>query len=116
MPALSLLFASFALAADPVGPYDWPQWRGPDRDGVSKETGLLKKWPEGGPPLAWKAAGLGEGAASVAVTGGRVYTLGSIGADERVTALEEASGKKVWAVRIGPALREHPLLRWLSQR
>ena len=40
---------------------EWPQWRGPNRDGISKETGLLKQWPESGPPLAWKATGAGRG-------------------------------------------------------
>ncbi len=42
----------------PVG--DWPQWRGPERSGISKESGLLKQWPAGGPPLAWQTANLGE--------------------------------------------------------
>ena len=40
---------------------DWPQWRGPNRDGISAEKGLLKEWPKGGPPLAWQAKGAGEG-------------------------------------------------------
>ena len=69
-----LLAGSLALAAA-----DWPQWRGPKRDGISQESGLLQKWPEGGPPLAWKATGLGEGFASVAVAGGRVITQGQAG-------------------------------------
>jgi outer membrane protein assembly factor BamB/precorrin-6B methylase 2 len=94
----------------------WPQWRGPDRSNVSRETGLLQKWPEGGPPLAWKASGLGEGVASVAVAGGRVFTFGYQGEDERVTALDEATGKKLWDVRIGPAVKENPLMRWMCQR
>jgi outer membrane protein assembly factor BamB/precorrin-6B methylase 2 len=97
-------------------PGHWPQWRGPDRSNVSRETGLLQKWPEGGPPLAWKASGLGEGVASVAVAGGRVFTLGYRGEDERVTALDEATGNKLWDVRIGPALKENPLMRWMCQR
>ena len=68
-----------ALAVAPAGLFasDWPQFRGPDRDGVSKETGLLKEWPEGGPPLAWTATGLGGGYSSVSVAGDRVYTLGN---------------------------------------
>jgi outer membrane protein assembly factor BamB len=99
-------------------PGNWPQWRGPDRSAVSKETGLLKTWPETGPPLAWKVTGLGPGVASVAVAGGRVFTLGERNEDEHVTALEEATGKKLWAVPIGPAVRggQNPLMRWLSQR
>src|SRR3954466_5972451 len=55
---------------------DWPQWRGPNRDNVSTETGLLKEWPKDGPPLLWKATGLGGGHSSVAVVGDRIYTMG----------------------------------------
>ncbi|HEX5271291.1 MAG TPA: PQQ-binding-like beta-propeller repeat protein, partial [Gemmataceae bacterium] len=95
----------------------WPQWRGPRRDGVSPETGLLKEWPEKGPPLAWLAAGLGAGVGSVAIEGGRVYVIGKAGDDEQLVALDEATGKKVWAAALGPAVRgENPLMRWLSQR
>ncbi|HEX4900110.1 MAG TPA: hypothetical protein VFV61_06220, partial [Pyrinomonadaceae bacterium] len=54
---------------------NWPQWRGPNRDGISTETGLLKQWPENGPPLAWKAAGAGFGYSSFAVVNGRLYTM-----------------------------------------
>jgi outer membrane protein assembly factor BamB/precorrin-6B methylase 2 len=97
-------------------PGHWPQWRGASRSAVLSETGLLKKWPDEGPPLAWKAQGLGEGVASVAVAGGRVYTLGYLGNEEHVTALEEVAGKQVWSVRIGPAVNENPSMRWLSQR
>ncbi len=57
-----ILLASVALgaAARDASP-EWPQWRGPNRDAVAKETGLLTQWPEAGPPLAWKASGLGSG-------------------------------------------------------
>ena len=49
---------------------DWPQWQGPDRTAVSKEKGLLQEWPKDGPPLAWKANGIGEGMGGVAVSRG----------------------------------------------
>src|ERR1700752_3412246 len=55
---------------------EWPQWRGANRDGISKETGLLKQWPEGGPPLVWKATGAGGGYSSFAISKGRLYTMG----------------------------------------
>src|SRR5688500_3677038 len=55
---------------------DWPQWRGANRDNVSTETGLLKRWPKDGPPLAWKSTGVGEGYSSVSVAGGRIFTMG----------------------------------------
>jgi outer membrane protein assembly factor BamB len=113
--AVGLAFA-FLSGRPPVRGADWPQWRGPDRTNVSAETGLLKRWPEKGPALAWQAGGLGEGACSVAVARGRLYTLGYRGDDEVVTALDEHTGKKVWARRIGPAVNESPVMRWLSQR
>src|SRR5215208_2700962 len=47
--------------------FDWPQWQGPDRTGVSKETGLLQQWPATGPPLLWSVSGLGAGYGSLAV-------------------------------------------------
>ncbi|MDE0166306.1 MAG: PQQ-like beta-propeller repeat protein [Bryobacterales bacterium] len=82
---------------------DWPQWRGVERDGVSKEAGLLQEWPEGGPPLAWKATGLGEGFASVAVSGGRIITQGQSRGGQSVVALDEATGRVLWRTPNGDA-------------
>src|SRR5689334_20451183 len=50
---------------------DWPQWRGPNRDGISKETGLVKEWPKEGPKLLWQATDLGDGYSTPAIVGGR---------------------------------------------
>ena len=80
---------------------DWPQWRGPHRDGLSAEKNLLKSWPQGGPPLAWKAGGAGEGYSSFAVAGGRIFTLGARGDREYVVALDAATGKRLWEVDHG---------------
>jgi outer membrane protein assembly factor BamB len=88
-----------ALAA-PARSGDWPQWRGPDRTGVSKETGLLKRWPPEGPKLLWKATGLGEGHSTPSVAAGRIYGMGLRGADEVVWALDEATGKMLWSTRV----------------
>ena len=57
---------------------DWAQWRGPNRDAKSNETGLLENWPEDGPPLAWKATGVGGGYSSVAIANGRIFTMGDL--------------------------------------
>ena len=70
---LTILLTGAVCYAD-----DWPQFRGPNRDGKSAETGLLKKWPQGGPEMLWSAGGLGIGFSSVAVAGGFVYTTGMI--------------------------------------
>ena len=80
---------------------DWPQWRGPKRDGISAEKGLLKDWPQGGPPLAWKAGGAGDGYSSFSSSGGRLYTLGARGGREYVMAFDAGTGKKVWEVAHG---------------
>ncbi len=81
---------------------DWPQWRGPERHGRSAETGLLAEWPEGGPRLAFRAAGLGAGFSSVAVVGERIYTLGDLEDGQYVLALSRADGSRLWKTRIGP--------------
>jgi outer membrane protein assembly factor BamB len=82
---------------------DWPQWRGPDRNGHSSDTGLLTSWPEGGPKLVWKIQGLGIGYSSPAVTGGRLYTMGDREGASHVLAFDAASGKPLWATRLGEA-------------
>ncbi len=101
--ALIILCASIEIAAQAGG--NWPQWRGPNRDGISKETGLLKQWPENGPPLAWKATGAGGGYSSFAVANGRLVTMGLKGNRESVIAFDVATGKEVWATPHGSPFR-----------
>ena len=81
---------------------DWPQWQGPDRTRISKETGLLKEWPAGGPRLIWTANNLGSGYGSMSVAGDRVYLQGARGNNSFVIALNRADGKEVWAKPLGP--------------
>jgi outer membrane protein assembly factor BamB len=81
---------------------DWPQWRGPDRSGVSKESGLLKQWPEGGPKLLWQVNDLGDGYATPIVVGDRIYMLSNTGMEnEFVQAISAGDGKVIWTARIG---------------
>jgi outer membrane protein assembly factor BamB len=103
VPLLVTAVACLALPAglSSLGTDDWPQWRGPKRDGISAERGLLKTWPAGGPPLAWKAQGAGEGYSSFASAGGRLYTMGARGGTEYVMAFDAATGKKLWDVDHG---------------
>jgi outer membrane protein assembly factor BamB len=75
---------------------DWPQFMGPARDNISKETGLLKEWPKDGPALAWKIKGIGDGHSSVAVANGKIFTAGKEGDSTFVYALNEADGKPLW--------------------
>ena len=80
---------------------DWPQWRGPNRDGRSAETGLLTEWPSAGPPLAWKAAGAGTGYSSISTSAGKLFTVGSRGGTEFVHAFDLATGRKLWEAANG---------------
>lgn len=79
---------------------DWSQFRGPNRDGVSPDTGLLKEWPASGPALAWKTTGLGLGYSSVVVHKDRLFTMGELGGATSLHCLTVA-GKITWTVKVG---------------
>jgi outer membrane protein assembly factor BamB len=92
----------FCICVINVSAADWPQWRGPDRSGVSKESGLLKQWPSGGPKLVWQVDDLGDGYSTPVVVGTRIYFLSNTGMDnEFVQARSTADGKVIWTTRVG---------------
>jgi outer membrane protein assembly factor BamB len=99
--AVSVLIWSLPTPLLTRAPSDWPQWRGPRRDGIAAEKGLLKQWPTGGPPVAWTATGAGDGYSSFAVANGRLFTLGARGDIEYAIAFDAASGKPLWSVAHG---------------
>ena len=106
---LWLLLAPLAAAAQNVpdgliaSPEpDWPQWRGPRRDGISEEKGLLPSWPAGGPALLWKIDGLGTGWSSPIIVGERLYITGDVGDDLVIFALDH-NGKVQWRAKNGRA-------------
>lgn len=101
--SLAAMLAGAGLLPTVARALDWPQWQGPDRNAISKETGLLQEWPEGGPPLAWRIEGLGGGDSAPSVAAGRLFGMSHRGEDEVVWALSEADGKEIWATRLGPA-------------
>jgi len=102
LAAASLSFGqSSKKEKDAAGVPDWGQFRGPKRDGISPDTGLLKEWPKGGPTLAWTAKGIGAGFSSVSIAGKMVYTMGDIGDSACVIALSVADGKMVWTAKVG---------------
>jgi len=92
--------ADDGLIASPEA--DWPQWRGPRRDGISDEKGLQQSWPEGGPELLWKTDGLGKGWSSPIIVGDRMYITGDVGDDLIVFALDR-NGKEQWRANNGKA-------------
>jgi len=106
MRSFKLLFASLvgfiiaAVAADK----DWPQWHGPDRTNLSTETGLLKRWPQSGPPLAWSISGLGRGYGSTAIQGDRIFVQGTQADGSALFCLNRNDGKTVWAKTLGRTL------------
>lgn len=93
------------LMAGSIRAEDWPRYRGPEGNGVSKETGLLKAWPAGGPKLLWSAP-LGIGYSSVAVAAGRVFTMYQDGQGQWVAAFNEKSGDLLWKTQTGPIYRD----------
>jgi outer membrane protein assembly factor BamB len=98
--------AATLLSVAAMNAADWPQWQGPDRTGISKETGLLPAWPSSGPSLIWTTQSLGNGYGSIAVAGERIYLQGlqrDRAAVSVVTALNRADGKQVWSKALGPA-------------
>ena len=82
--------------------HDWPQWRGPQRNGVSQEKGLLAEWPKAGPALLWSVADLGAGYSTPSVVGDRLYLMGNAGLEnEFVEARSAKNGQRLWSTRVG---------------
>jgi outer membrane protein assembly factor BamB len=109
MPRLLSLVLTLALALT-LSAADWPQYRGPNRDDVSPETGLLKEWPKGGPAVLWTFTGAGVGYSPPAVVGDRVYLTGGREDKEFLVALDaksvtDGAPKELWVVEIGPTFR-----------
>jgi outer membrane protein assembly factor BamB len=105
---LLLLTQSLAAGTGPAEPFDldWPQWRGPHRDAVSRETGLVADWGEQGPRVRWRIEG-GAGFSSVSVSEERLYTLWDEGGSQILVCLEAATGRQLWRREVGSSF-EHP--------
>src|SRR6476620_5631460 len=104
-PLFALLF--FAAACLSVSGADWPQWRGPERTDISKETGLLKQWPEGGPKQLWLYKDAGLGYSGPAIVAGKLFTMGTRDNEEVLLALDANSGKELWVAKIGKILENN---------
>lgn len=103
--ALCLCFSAVSVTrSDNIGTStsDWPQWRGPQRNGISQESGLLKQWPAEGPKLLWQLNDIGDGYSTPAVVGTRIYLMSNRGKEnEFVQALSTQDGKPIWTTRVG---------------
>ncbi len=107
LAAFLILGAGPALAAGAETPAgaDWPQFRGPQQNGVSPETGLLRSWPEGGPKVLWKKP-IGSGFSTVTAVGDALYTMAVEGESEMAYRLRAADGEVVWRAPLGPVFPE----------
>ena len=111
---------AFTFAASQLLAADWPQWRGPARDDVSKETGLLKQWPEGGPKQLWVFKNAGMGYSGPAIAGGKFFTLGTRDNGEILLTLDANTGKELWVAKLGEVLKNgwgdgpRGTLRWMA--
>ena len=101
LAAASLALLTLAAIGGLAHAANWAQWRGPSRDGISAERGLLKKWPADGPALAWQQDNLGEGYSTPAIVGDRIYLLGNEGLEDEYVLCLDAKGGELWRTRIG---------------
>lgn len=100
--ALATSLHAQSPTSSPVAAGDWPQWRGPDRDDISRETGLLKQWPEGGPKLLWTSNKAGLGYSGFSTSGGTLFTMGANeNSEEELIALDAATGTEKWRTMVG---------------
>ena len=102
---------AMAIAATiaPPAVADWPQWRGPDRNAISTETGLLKQWPENGPPLAWRIEDLGGGYSAPSIAAGRLYGLHRVG-DHVVQGPQQL--RPAAAIAVDPTRSQNITVSW----
>jgi outer membrane protein assembly factor BamB len=100
--SLTLFMLAIAVHAQSPAAHDWFQWRGPERNGISREVGLAREWPASGPPLLWTASGLGAGYGTVSIAGGRLFVQSLRSGRSMVHALNVADGKYIWSKNLGP--------------
>ena len=105
LPSALVLLVFTLMSVSHTTAADWPQWRGPNRNSVSAETGLLTSWSPNAPARAWHAMGIGDGYSSVVVADGLVFTMGRIGNDVLCFAFDVDSGHERWTTNIGTTSR-----------
>ena len=103
---LGIVFSVVALHLSPVAADDWPQWRGPNRDDVSQEKGLLSQWPDGGPDRLWLFTGAGLGYSGMSIVGDTLYTMGAREDQEFLIAVDVIRGAEKWSVPVGAIYKE----------
>src|SRR5437867_1756595 len=99
-----LIAAASAAPGAGKSDFSWPQWRGPDRTDVSKETGLLRLWPQGGPKRLWLYENAGNGYSGPSIANGKYFLLGTRDGNECIIALDANTGKELWLATLGGIL------------
>jgi outer membrane protein assembly factor BamB len=102
---LTALAAASTIATASASSGHWPQWRGPDRTDISKDTGLLKSWPEAGPKRVWLFDKAGLGYSGPAIAGGKLFTMGVREDADHLIAVDANTGKELWSAKIGEVLK-----------
>lgn len=102
---ISGAIAALFITSSTLVAADWPQWRGPSRDDVSKETGLLQSWPESGPKQLWVFKNAGLGYSGYSIVGGKLFTMGIRNGGEELVAVDIKAGKELWSAKIGEILK-----------
>ena len=102
--AIMAFLATVTVLTTSASAEDWPNFRGPARDGKSADTKLLRSWPAGGPRLLWKREGLGAGYSQPVVVDGAIYVTGA-GADAGIVTSFDRSGTVRWRASFGPVYR-----------
>ena len=103
----TLAFLLLAIGWQSSHALDWPQWRGPNRTGISAEKGLLKQWPQGGPKRLWINSQMGNGYSSFAIVKGKLYTMSSRRGTEQLICLDANTGREQWATNLGQELKNN---------
>ena len=99
---IALFLVASALPPTAATAADWPGFRGPNRDGLSPETGLLQKWPDDGPKKLWTAKNLGLGWGTPSVADGVIYGVGTRDGKDGVWAIKESDGSELWFTPFAP--------------
>lgn len=108
--AMFSLFIALHLASPSLAQADWPQWRGPNRDGKAAEQSLLQTWPEGGPSLKWTFHETGLGYSAFSVVGDRLFTMGTSSGKSFVVCIDTNNGSEIWRSDVSRAADEEEYL------
>jgi len=107
MTRFPALWSLCILSASTLSAADWPQWRGPGRDGKSSETSTIQNLEQTPPRLLWMVDGMGKGYASVSIVDGRLYTTGNGADGQQVVCVDAQTGQELWSTTLTDEVPDH---------